>query len=221
MDIERYCEEHSSSDNPALSQIYRSVMLYSANPQMASTPYQGLLLQMLAAIAKPRIAIEVGSYAGYGAVCIAKGLPQDSTLHIIEVDEEHEDSILRHTAAAGVADKVLLHIGPALDVIPTLPDGIGFAFVDADKVNYSRYYDLLLPKMETSGLLLFDNMLWHGRVEDNPTHSHLRCNQSTRIIQELNTRITADPRVQNILLPIRDGLMLCRIISPNDNSGIL
>lgn len=219
MDIHRYCEEHSSADDPALNQIYRSVMLSSANPQMASTPYQGLLLQMLAAISKPRIAVEVGSYAGYGSACIAKGLPEGGKLHIIEIDEEHEDSILRNAVAAGVDDKVVLHIGPALDIIPQLPDGIGLAFVDADKTNYSRYYDLLIGKMEIGGLLLFDNMLWHGRVEDELTDSRLRCNQSTRVIQELNSRITEDPRVQNILLPVRDGLMLCRAVSRGNNSG--
>lgn len=205
-----YCEEHTEAPDEALNSIFRSIALHTANPNMASSPYQGQLLQLLSQLAAPQIAVEIGSYAGYGAVCIARGLPEGATLHVIEVEEEYEELILQHARMASVAEKIRIHIGAAIDLIPQMPDGIGLAFVDADKLNYEAYYDLLLPKMKPGGLLLFDNMLWYGRVLDEP-ESQLRTDRSTRVIQQLNSRITHDPRVDNILLPLRDGLMICRV----------
>lgn len=206
----RYCEEHTSAPDEALNSIYRSIALHTANPNMASSPYQGQFLQLLAQITAPAIAVEVGSYAGYGAVCIARGLPPEGRLHIIEVEEEYEPLIRRHAEMASVSEKIAVHIGPATELIPSMPNGIGLAFVDADKLNYERYYDLLLPKMKHGGLLIFDNMLWYGRVL-NESSSGLRCDRSTMVLQHLSKRITEDPKVDNILLPLRDGLMLCRV----------
>lgn len=206
-DLTQYCEAHSTQPDTVLNDIYRGIALHTANPHMASTPYQGLLLQMLAQMQRPRLAVEIGSFAGFGGVCIARGLADGGRLHMVEANEECEPLILENLEAARLSDRVEVHIGAALDVIPTLPDPIDFCFVDADKVNYERYYDMLLPKMRQGGLLVFDNMLWYGRVMEEAT-TDLRCDRSTRILQALNRRITDDPRVQNILLPIRDGLML-------------
>lgn len=208
--IDDYCAEHTSQPDDVLQAIYRSIALHTANPNMSSTPYQGQLLEILTRLASPTLAVEIGSYAGYGTVSIARGLPPGGTLHVIEANEEYEETILHHAQMAEVADRVQLHIGQAIDLLTTLPDGIGLAFVDADKTNYENYYHLLLPKMRRGGLLLFDNMLWYGRVMEEPT-TQLRCDRSTRIIQQLNAAITADSRVQNILLPLRDGLMLCLV----------
>lgn len=208
--LNQYCEEHSSQPDAALNDIYRSIALHTANPNMASTPYQGLLLQMLSQMVQPQVAVEIGSFAGYGAVCIARGVAQGGTLHVVEVDEEYEEIILTNAQRGGVADKINLHIGAALNVIPSLPNNIDFAFVDADKENYENYYHLLLPKMRRGGLIIFDNMLWYGRVLETP-ETTLRCDRSTRILQHLNQLITQDPRVTNILLPIRDGLMIVRV----------
>lgn len=208
--IEDYCAQHTSAPDEQLNAIYRSIALHTANPGMSSSPYQGVLLEMITRTLSPTVAIEVGSYAGYGAVCIARGLPQGGILHAIEANEEYEEMILRHAQEAGVQDCIKLHIGQALDILPTLPDGIGLAFIDADKTNYINYYNLILPKMRPGGLILFDNMLWYGRVIEEPK-TQLRCDRSTRIIQQLGDTLTADPRIQNILLPIRDGLMICRL----------
>lgn len=210
--LNQYCENHSSQPDAALNDIYRSIALHTANPNMASTPYQGLLLQLLSQMVQPQLAVEIGSFAGYGAVCIARGVAQGGTLHVVEVDEEYEEIILSNAQRAGVADKINLHIGAALNVIPSLPNNIDFAFVDADKENYENYYHLLLPKMRSGGLIIFDNMLWYGRVLETP-ETTLRCDRSTRILQHLNQLITQDPRVTNILLPIRDGLMIVRVES--------
>lgn len=211
MTLLQYCTDHSSQQDAALYEVYRSVMLHTANPNMASTPEQSHLLEMLAALTQPTVAVEIGSYAGYGAVCIARGLPTQATLHVVEVEEEYEDLIRHHAQMAGVAEQIQIHIGQALNLIPTLPDNIGFAFVDADKEHYADYYDLLIPKMRPNALLIFDNMLWYGRVlETVSPHSNNRIDRETVILQNLAQRITADPRVDNLLLPLRDGLMLCR-----------
>lgn len=208
--IDEYCSRNTSAPDDSLNAIYRSIMLHTHNPQMSSTPYQGMLLQILTRIATPTLAVEVGCFAGYGTVSIARGLPKGGILHAIEVDEEREEMIRKHLAMTSLSDRVCLHIGPALDIIPTLPDNIDLAFVDADKTNYLNYYRLLLNKTRPGGILIFDNMLWYGRVTQE-TDSQLRCDRSTRTIQQLNKAITDDPRIENILLPIRDGLMVCRV----------
>ena len=211
-----YCEEHTSQPDDNLKAVYRSTALHTANPHMASTPYQGMLLQILASIVKPHIAVEIGTHAGYGAVCLAKGMGDHGTLHLVEANEEYEETILSHAKLAGVSGRVSLHIGQATAIIPTLPNDIELAFVDADKENYPNYYTLLLPKMKKGGILLFDNMLWYGRVltkvqDSKETVRQLRCCRDTRAIDRLNDIITADPLVENILLPVRDGMMLCRV----------
>lgn len=213
---EDYCRRNTSLPDDSLYPIERSIALHTAMPHMASSPYQGALLQMLVSLTHPTIAVEVGTHAGYGAACIAKGMGSHGTLHLIEANDEFENLILRHADLASIRDRINLHIGLAADIIPTLPDGIEFVFIDADKENYDLYYSLLLPKMKPGSLLLLDNMLWYGRVveyDNDPTHEgrQLRCERETRALHQLNHRITLDPRVDNILLPIRDGLMLCRL----------
>lgn len=211
-----YCTQHSTQPDEALYAVYRSIMLHTANPHMASSPYQGTFLQMITAIANPNISVEIGSHAGYGALCIARGMSPKGILHLIESNEEYEPIIWQNAKSTGLDKLIKLHIGQAIDIIPSLPDGIGLAFVDADKEHYNDYYTLLLPKMKAGGLLLFDNMLWYGQAlavaeTPNAAESHLRSNREARIIHALNQRITNDPRVDNILLPIRDGIMLCRV----------
>ena len=214
--LEDYCACHTTPLDDGLACVYRSVMLHTANPHMASSPYQGAFLRLLASMVQPDIAVEVGSHAGFGALCIAEGMAGKGTLHLIEAEEEYEPLIRGHARTAGVGHCLQLHIGQAAELIPTLPDGIGFAYVDADKENYGLYYSLLLPKMKRGGVMLFDNMLWYGGVlgvdsGNGGTVSHLRSHRDARAIHSLNGLITADARVDNILLPIRDGLMLCRV----------
>lgn len=208
--IDDYCDAHTSQPEGVLNDIYRSIALHTANPHMSSSPYQGVLLEMLVSLKQPRIAVELGSYAGYGSVCMARGLAPDGMLHVVEANEECEYLIRQHLDMAGMSARVSIHIGQALEVIPQLPDGIEVAFVDADKVNYQQYYDMLLPKMASGGLLILDNMLWYGRVLESP-ETQLRCDRSTRVIQQLNDYITNDTRVSNILLPLRDGVMVCMV----------
>ena len=213
---EDYCVAHTTPLDDQLNAVYRSVQLHTANPHMASSPYQGIFLQMLASSLRPDIALEIGTHVGFGTSCIARGLDQNATLHTIEANEEYEPLIREHTKTAGIQANIQIHIGNAEKIIPSLPDGIGLAYIDADKENYPLYYNLILPKMKEGGIILLDNMLWYGRVVDlecNPdtAENQLRCNREARIIHKLNQDITADERVDNILLPFRDGIMMCRV----------
>ena len=206
-EVELYAEEHSSAEDEVLYRINRSIHLHTSNPRMSSGPYQGQLLQMLSKMIRPKLAVEVGVFAGYASICIARGLCEGGVLHAIEAEEEFETMIRAHLQEAGVADRVRLHIGKGLDVIPTLPDGIDLAYIDADKINYGGYYEMMVSKMSKGGVMLIDNVLWNGKVLfEQPKGDH-----ETAVLKELNERIEGDERVENVLLPIRDGLMMVRV----------
>lgn len=214
--IEDYCTRHTSTLGGTLNDIYRSVALHTANPHMASSPIQGTFLHMMAAILRPEVAVEIGAHAGFGSACIATGMGGHGILHLVEANPEYQTLISRHAEMAGISDLIRLHIGQAKDILPSLPNGIGLAYIDADKENYDNYYSMLLPKMKKGGVLLLDNMLWYGRVVDEekntaPSTSELRCQREARLLHQLNNRITLDERVDNILLPLRDGIMLCLV----------
>ena len=209
LSISDYCQSHTSPNDASLDAIERSVYLHTPNPHQSSDAFQGRFLQILSAIIQPKVVVELGVYAAFSTVCLAQGLARDGRLYAVEADEERETLIRQHLQMAGVENRVQLCMGKALEVMPSLPDEIDLAFVDADKEHYPDYYQLLLPKMRQGGVLLFDNMLWYGKVLD-PANSQLRADREAQIIAQLNDTIQQDPRVENILLPIRDGIMLCR-----------
>lgn len=198
-----YAESHTSQPDEVLYGIYRSIWLHTATPHQSSTPYQGTLLQLLSTLKRPSLAVEIGSFMGYSTICLARGLAEGGTLHAVEGNEEFEKPLRENIAKAGVAERVCLHIGDAKAVTPTLPNGIELAFVDADKQSYIDYYRMLLPKLAAGALLIFDNVLWYGNVTSD------RHDPETEAIRELNDIVTSDEHVLNILLPVRDGLMLC------------
>ena len=205
--IDEYCDAHTTPHDDALNQVYRSIYLHTPLPHISSTPFQGRLLSMLVALAKPKVAVELGVFGAYSTIAIARSLPEGAQLHAVEAEEEYEQMIRRHLHIAGVDDKVRLYFQPASEAIPHLPDNIDFAFVDADKLNYQRYFTDLLPKMSRGGLMLFDNVLWYGKVASDD------CRDATTVhLRQLNEMIHADPRVENLLLPVRDGIMLCRVL---------
>ena len=158
---------------------------------------------MLSTLKRPKLAVEIGSFMGYSTICIARGLAEGGVLHAVEGNEEYENPLRENLAKAGVPERVCLHVGDAKAVIPALPDGIELAFVDADKQSYIDYYRMLLPKLATGALLVFDNVLWYGNVTSN------RHAPETEAIRELNDLVTKEEQVLNLLLPVRDGLMLC------------
>jgi len=206
-EAELYAENHTSPETPDLAALDRWVHLHTSHPRMAAGHYQGRLLQMLAQIKKPYRAIEIGSFVGYSTVCIARGLAEGGILHAIEVEEEYEDVILRSVRAAGVDDRVSLHIGSAMDVIPQLDGAFDLAFIDADKLSNQTYYDMLVPRMNPEGVIMIDNVLWGGKVF-NP---EVNRDKDTVLLMQFNEYVQNDSRVENLLLPVRDGIMICRV----------
>lgn len=200
--ITRYCEEHSSQPDGQLHRLYRRIWLETAVPHQSSSPYQGLFLEMLTRAKRPRLAVEVGAFMGYSTVCIARGLADGGMLHTIEGNEEYIQPIEENLTTCGMRNRVTIHNGDAHSLLPTMPDGIELAFVDADKQSYRQYYELLLPKMAQGGLLLLDNMLWYGNVIEPDSHE-------ATAIDGLSRSLAADQRIRCTLLPLRDGIMIC------------
>jgi caffeoyl-CoA O-methyltransferase len=199
MDLDEYLARHAGQDE-VLARVERETRELPA-AGMLTRPDQAALLTFLVRLADAKTAVEIGTFTGYGAICIARGLPPDGHLTILEVSEEYAAIAHRNLEAAGVADKVTIRLGPAHEGLAALGDTIDFAYVDADKDGYPAYYDALVPKLAPGGLLLLDNMLRGGRVLDPQ-------DESTRITDALNARIAGDPRVDSVLLGLRDGLTL-------------
>ena len=173
---------------------------------MISGHLQGQFLSLLSQLKQPRCILEIGTYTGYSAICLAKGHPIGGVLHTIEVNEELEEMNRRYFKKADLEHQIVQHIGDALNILPNLDLKIDLAFIDADKKNYPLYYDLLIEKMNPGGLIIADNVLWSGKVIETIDPSDI----ATKALLEYNNKIHKDQRVENILLPLRDGLMLCR-----------
>jgi caffeoyl-CoA O-methyltransferase len=174
---------------------------------MQIAPEQGAFLTIFTRLVGARAAIEIGTFTGYSALCIARGLPEDGRLTCCDVSEEWTSVGRRAWTAAGVADRIDLRIAPALDTLAALPADVTFdlAFIDADKPNYANYFDALLPKMRTNGAILVDNVLWDGRVIRADADD-----ETTNAIRAFNDKIAADDRVETVMLPVADGLTICR-----------
>lgn len=208
--LSQYAEQHSRYTDERVSNLLhdleRATHLRILSPQMLSGFLQGQWLAMMSELIRPRLVVEVGTFTGYSAICLAQGLAAGGEMHTIEYDEELGTLILEFLQKAELTDRVHLHLGDAKTIIPTLPNDIDLAFIDADKMAYAQYYDMLMPKMRIGGWLIIDNVLWHGKVLDtNP-------DAKTRAIDAFNKKVRNDNRVQTILLPIRDGLLIAKKI---------
>jgi len=205
-ELDAYAEKHSSSEGQVRHDLNRQTHLKVLMPRMLSGHLQGNTLEMLARLQRPRRILEVGTYTGYSALCLAQGLCEGGILHTIDCNEELRPMVEEYVARAEMQDKIKLHIGNAADIIPTLDETFDLVFLDADKENYSLYYDLVFDKVRPGGLILADNVLWSGKVllpdEEIPAKD-----RDTHGLKAFNRKVTEDPRVQNTLLPIRDGLM--------------
>lgn len=204
MPLTDYIESHTTPADPVLNAVERWAHLHTAQPQMLCGPYVGSLLTILCRASNAHTALEIGSFVGYSTICIARGLAPDGILHAFEVNEEYESPIRRHLDMAGVGERVSLHIADATQSLSVLRS-LDFAFIDADKRSNARLFDLVVPLLRPGALLLIDNVLWGGKVLDPVTHHDI----DTRLIRDFNDKLHADPRVQNIMLPLRDGLSLC------------
>ncbi len=204
-EINTYAEAHTTAEPELLQRINRETHLEVLYPRMLSGHLQGRLLAMLARMINPTYIVEVGTYTGYSALCLAEGLRPAGKLITIEKNPELEKRIRNYLKASTPGKQIELRIGDAQQIIPTLPDGIDLAFIDADKVSYLKYYELLLDKLQPGGYLLADNVLWSGKVTDENARD-----ADTVALQKFNNFVQADERVENVLLPVRDGLMMIR-----------
>lgn len=203
--IEEYLEQHTTPMDEVLHELYRETHLHAMNPRMASGPVQGQFLQLLCQLMQPKKVLEIGTFTGFATICMARGMASDGLLTTIEANEEYEGIIRKYLAKAAVADRVRLIIGDAKEVIPTLEGGFDLVFIDADKISYPSYYDLMIKKLNPGGVVLADNVLWEGKVLNVGTKE-----RDTKAIQAFNDKVQNDPRVENVLLPLRDGLMMVR-----------
>ncbi|MDR0834246.1 MAG: O-methyltransferase [Candidatus Symbiothrix sp.] len=202
MTLDDYILDHIDSEGELLARLNREAHVNLLRPRMISGHLQGRILKMLVRIARPRRILEIGTYTGYATLCLAEGLSENGEIHTIEKDDEMEDFIRRNFEKSELKSKIHLHLGDALDVIPTLEGAFDMVFIDADKRLYSDYYDLIFDKVNAGGLILADNTLWDGKVLESP-HSG---DKQTQGILRFNEKIKNDPRIEKIILPLRDGL---------------
>lgn len=203
-----YISAHTSEAPAALRQIERRTGLYTVNPRMLSGHVQGRLLSFLSRLIKPMRILELGTFAGYSALCLAEGLQAGGKVVTIEKNDEFEDFIRENLALSELGEQVELHIGSTRDVIPTLPaeELFDLVFIDADKREYTNDYELLFPLVRRGGIILADNTLWDGHIID-PEYDH---DKQTLGLRDFNDHIQQDERVENLILPIRDGLTIIR-----------
>lgn len=200
--LEAYVAAHSTPETALLTKIRRETHLQVLMPQMLSGPTQGALLAALVQLTQARRVLEIGTFTGYASLWMAQSLPDDGLLHTIDRNEELEDRVRGYFDESGVGHRINYHRGDAQEVIPTLDETFDLVFIDADKDNYLRYYELIVDSVRENGLIVVDNVLWGGKVTDEKT------DRKTQAIQAFNDHVHRDPRVANVLLPLRDGLML-------------
>lgn len=222
-----YAESNTTKELPVLAKLNRETHLSQVYPQMLSGHFQGTLLRMFVQMIRPARILEIGTFTGYSAIAMGLGmtsppgpLPTDkpsppaplpgerggALLHTIEVNPELEDGILKFISEAGLGDLIVVHIGEALEIIPTLDEEWDLVFIDADKPNYLNYYNIILPRLRTGGFIVADNVLWGGKVLEDQG----KMDKDTQGIVEFNNFIREDERVENLMLPVRDGLMIIR-----------
>jgi caffeoyl-CoA O-methyltransferase len=205
--IQHYAEQHTSSEADLLKKIDRDTHAKVMMPRMLSGHLQGRVLSMISHMIRPQRILEIGTYTGYSAVCLAEGLQEGGKLITIDINEELEDRVRDYFAASSYNNNIEYKIGNAVEVIPALNETFDLVFIDADKERYGVYFDLVIDKVRNGGFILADNVLWSGKVLD------AKPDKDTRAILEFNKKIQDDPRVENVLLPIRDGIMLMRKVS--------
>ena len=207
--IQTYAELHTAPEPPLLARLTRETHLQVLMPRMSSGHVQGRLLSMLSQLVRPRRILEIGTFCGYAALCLAEGLAADGLLHTIEIDPEKEARIRRYVVEAGLTAQVQVHIGAALDVLPGLVDEVwDLVFIDADKRSNDAYFEAVIEQVRPGGLLIVDNVLWGGKVL--PEYTLKSGDKDTSLVRAFNDKVARDKRVEPVFLPLRDGLLLLR-----------
>lgn len=204
--LDDYCAKNSGEEAWYLKELTAETIEKVQMPIMLSGHLVGRFLSMLSHLVRPKIAVEIGTYTGYGALCIAEGLAEGGMLHTIDIDPYLPEMVHRYIEKAGMLDRITMHHRPALEVIPSLPSPFDLVFIDADKQNYPNYFDAVIDRLAPGGLLIADNVLWDGKVIA-PAAEH---DEKTAALVAFARKVTTDPRLERIMIPIRDGVQVAR-----------
>ena len=207
MELQHYAERHTTAESDLLRAINRETHARILKPRMLSGHLQGRILATISHMIRPKRVLEIGTYTGYSAICLAEGLTPDGILITIDINEELEKKVRKFFGDAGLSAKIDYRIGDALKIISSIQETFDLVFIDADKENYSQYFDLVIDKVRLGGFILADNVLWSGKVLDAMP------DKETRFIINFNKKIQDDVRVENVLLPLRDGIFVIRKVS--------
>jgi predicted O-methyltransferase YrrM len=207
-ELEDYIEQHSEKEPQHLAALNKETYQKILLPRMLSGHFQGRVLSMLSKLIRPVNILEIGTYTGYSALCLCEGMQDEGQLHTIDIKEELIDFQRKHFDKSPWGKQIVQHLGEAIDIIPSLDLKFDLIFIDADKENYINYFEMIVPKMNKGGIILSDNVLWSGKVLEPLQKNDL----STKILLEYNQLLKNDPRVETVLLPIRDGLTVSRVL---------
>ncbi|MBK6482156.1 MAG: class I SAM-dependent methyltransferase [Chitinophagaceae bacterium] len=202
--LERYAEAHTKPESDVLRELNRETHARVLMPQMLSGHLQGQFIRMMSLMLRPKYALEIGTFTGYSAICLCEGLQENGKLFTIDVNEELQEMALRYFEKSGMSHKIDFRIGMAAAIIPTLHVALDLVFIDADKLNYGLYYDLVFDKVRPGGIILADNVLWSGKVVEESQDAE------TIALKAFSDKVQRDERVDNVLLTLRDGLMVIR-----------
>ena len=202
--LEKYVEAHIKPEPEVLKKLNRETYANVLMPRMLSGHLQGSFLRMMSTMVNPSQILEIGTFTGYSCICLAGGLKENGIIHTIDINEELSDMVKKYIKEAGVEKKVKTYVGNALTIIPTIKETFDIVFIDADKKNYLKYYDLVFDKVRKGGYIIADNVLWSGKVIEP------KADEDTKAIMAYNDKVTNDARVENVLVPIRDGIMIAR-----------
>ena len=206
-DAQRYAEDHTTAESDLLARISRDTHAKVLQPNMLSGHLQGRFLSMISHMVRPKVVLEIGTFTGYSAICLAEGLAPEGKLITIDVNEELESRVRGYFEEARLTSRVDFRIGKALHLLPSVEDHLDLVFIDADKANYGKYYDLIIDKVRPGGILLVDNVLRKGKVFAEQKE------RDGMVMDAFNKKIKSDPRVEEVLLPLRDGILMIRKLS--------
>ena len=207
--LEEYITKYTENEDDILKELNRKTFLETFNPRMICSPLQGKILQMLSNMISPKYILEIGTFTGYSAICLARGLKKDGKLFTIEINDELTKYSQNFFEKAKLQNNIVQKVGDALEIIPKIDKNFDLVFIDADKERYLDYYKMIFDKVNIGGFIIADNVLWEGKVVEENLPKNDFC---TRVILELNSFVNEDDRVENVIFPIRDGLMVLRKI---------
>ncbi|MCP4882876.1 MAG: O-methyltransferase [Flavobacteriales bacterium] len=205
--IDQYASDHSQKEPKLLQELFKETWQKALVPRMVSGHFQGRVLSMISKLIKPKTILEIGTYTGYSALCMAEGLQKSGMIHTIDHNEELHDFQRRYFDRSDYSDQIKQYTGEALDVLPEIQGPFDLVFIDADKANYGNYFSAIIDKMSPGGVILSDNVLWSGKVTEAPSQK----DRDTKALIAYNKMMNEDLRIETVLLPIRDGLTLSRV----------